>query len=663
MKVISKISGFVTTLVIAGAVASSASALTSADIQLLVSLGVIPADKAAAAMAVADNNVAVGNATGSCGFTYTRNLTLGSTGADVVALQTYLEGKGTLVIPAGVSKGYFGPLTRSALASYQASAGIAPAVGYFGPITMGRVTADCVVTGGGDNNNGGNNADLKGGEASLTDYDRDSKYTNEDLEEGDTAMVFGAEFDVEDGDARIERIDVQVQAATANVEDEPWKQIESIALYINGEMVDEMDVDDEDDWSEENGVSSLSTNDAYEIRFSGLSEVVREDETAEIEIEITASDRIDDGDLDSTWSIFIPENGIRAIDGEGIDQYTGDEDEVTEFTIEAADDGDLSIRESDDDPDSAILIVDEDDDSVDYEVFRFEINNEDADIFLNEMTIIASTSDDDIDDVISQLMVMIDGEEFDYDTASTSAGIGEFVFEFEDNDDEIPVEEDEDIEVVVMVEFNQTGSNGSNYAEGTSIQFGIGRIDGANYGADFLLAEGQQSGDATTVSGQQESSTHVLRIEGIVAEGVSKSATVDKPDLVTQEETGVFEIEVQLTALEDDAWIPAYVAQTASTTAGFTFEITGDTFAGNVVQAFISDDSTDTRTNNRLKISEGSSERFTVYVELDPSATGSYGIELKEINFSSTSAGTLVEYDVPNESEFETKRVPVNADN
>ena len=328
MNVISKITGFAVTLALAAVVAApSASALTSADIQLLVSLGVIPADKAAAAMAVVDNNNAVGNATGSCGFTYTRNLTLGSTGADVVAIQTYLEGKGTLVIPTGVSKGYFGPLTRSALASYQASVGIAPAVGYFGPITMGRVTADCATSnnGGNTNNGGGNmNSDLNGGEASLNDYDRDSKYTNEDLEEGDTAMVFGAEFDVEDGDARIERIDVQVQAATANVEDEPWRQIESIALYINGEMVDEMDVDDEDDWSEENGVSALSTNDAYEIRFSGLSEVVREDETAEIEIEITASDRIDDGDLDSTWSIFIPENGIRAIDGEGIDQYTGD---------------------------------------------------------------------------------------------------------------------------------------------------------------------------------------------------------------------------------------------------------------------------------------------------------------------------------------------------
>jgi len=666
MNVISKITGFAVTLALAAVVAApSASALTSADIQLLVSLGVIPADKAAAAMAVVDNNNAVGNATGSCGFTYTRNLTLGSTGADVVAIQTYLEGKGTLVIPTGVSKGYFGPLTRSALASYQASVGIAPAVGYFGPITMGRVTADCATSnnGGNTNNGGGNmNSDLNGGEASLTDYDRRSAYTNEDLEEGETAKVFEAEFEVEDADAKIERIDVQFQADDLNEEDEPWEQIESIALYINGDMVDEMDVDDEDDWSEENTNTEAGDDfDAYEIRFSGLDEIVREDEDVTVTIEVTSSDSIDDGDLDSKWFVFIPDNGIRAIDAEGIDQYTGDDEEVTSFTIQQADDGDVSIRESDDDPDSAILIVDEDDDSTAYEVFRFEINNEDADIFLNELTIVASSSAGDIDDVISQLMVSIDGEEFDYDTASTTAGnVGEFVFEFEDNDDEIPVEEDEDIEVVVMVEFNQTGDNGSNYADGTMVQFGVGKINDADYGAIALDAEGQNSGDTSDVSGRQESEIHVLRTEGIVAEGVSKSATVDEVEVVGEEETGVFEIEVQVTALEDDAWIPSSVAESASTTVGFTYSITGTAFTGNV-NAFISDDTTDSETNGRLKISEGSSERFTIYVELDPNATGSYGVELQEINFSSTSAGTLVEYSVPDETEFETKKLPLDA--
>ena len=67
--------------------------------------------------------------------TFTTNLTLGSTGADVINLQQTLVAQGYLVMPIGVSYGYFGPLTQSAVAKWQAVKGISPAVGYFGPIS------------------------------------------------------------------------------------------------------------------------------------------------------------------------------------------------------------------------------------------------------------------------------------------------------------------------------------------------------------------------------------------------------------------------------------------------------------------------------------------------------------------------------------------------
>ncbi|OJI07106.1 MAG: hypothetical protein COX02_00615 [Candidatus Vogelbacteria bacterium CG22_combo_CG10-13_8_21_14_all_37_9] len=74
-------------------------------------------------------------------YVFNSNLTIGSTGLDVVALQTFLESQGNLVMPYGVSKGYFGNLTRNALAKYQASSGITPAVGYFGPISRSKVNS------------------------------------------------------------------------------------------------------------------------------------------------------------------------------------------------------------------------------------------------------------------------------------------------------------------------------------------------------------------------------------------------------------------------------------------------------------------------------------------------------------------------------------------
>jgi len=72
-----------------------------------------------------------------------RNLTVGSLGQEVRDLQKFLiaQGKGTSTdaLAQVGDTGYFGSITRGALAEYQASHMIAPAVGYFGPITKGKI--------------------------------------------------------------------------------------------------------------------------------------------------------------------------------------------------------------------------------------------------------------------------------------------------------------------------------------------------------------------------------------------------------------------------------------------------------------------------------------------------------------------------------------------
>ncbi|PIQ66669.1 MAG: hypothetical protein COV96_00270 [Candidatus Zambryskibacteria bacterium CG11_big_fil_rev_8_21_14_0_20_42_18] len=83
---------------------------------------------------------------------FTQNLTLGSRGTEVTALQQYLVAQGRLVIPAGVAFGYFGPLTKAALASWQAANGVLPAVGYWGPISRARYNSVNVSTTTNDNN-------------------------------------------------------------------------------------------------------------------------------------------------------------------------------------------------------------------------------------------------------------------------------------------------------------------------------------------------------------------------------------------------------------------------------------------------------------------------------------------------------------------------------
>jgi len=80
------------------------------------------------------------------GYSFTRDLTVGSKGDDVKALQQFLNGHGVMVSGSGAgSPGnettYFGSLTKEALSRWQGTQGITPAVGYFGPKTRAAFAA------------------------------------------------------------------------------------------------------------------------------------------------------------------------------------------------------------------------------------------------------------------------------------------------------------------------------------------------------------------------------------------------------------------------------------------------------------------------------------------------------------------------------------------
>ncbi len=71
--------------------------------------------------------------------TFTRDLTVGVTGNDVMCLQQYLNDGGNSMVSAsgagsrGNESMYFGSRTAAAVAKWQAANGLSPAVGYFGP--------------------------------------------------------------------------------------------------------------------------------------------------------------------------------------------------------------------------------------------------------------------------------------------------------------------------------------------------------------------------------------------------------------------------------------------------------------------------------------------------------------------------------------------------
>lgn len=72
--------------------------------------------------------------TAASSYEFNQNLTIGSTGPEVIALQQFLITKGFLT-SITTPTGYFGNGTQAALARFQAANGISPAAGYCGPET------------------------------------------------------------------------------------------------------------------------------------------------------------------------------------------------------------------------------------------------------------------------------------------------------------------------------------------------------------------------------------------------------------------------------------------------------------------------------------------------------------------------------------------------
>src|SRR3989338_4499884 len=82
--------------------------------------------------------------------TFTKDLTMGSTGMDVKCLQEYLNSAGHMVASSGagspgMESEYFGSRTQSAVSKWQAANSVSPSVGYFGPVSRAMYNSLIVV--------------------------------------------------------------------------------------------------------------------------------------------------------------------------------------------------------------------------------------------------------------------------------------------------------------------------------------------------------------------------------------------------------------------------------------------------------------------------------------------------------------------------------------
>jgi hypothetical protein len=305
-------------LLFGASVASAQSVSLSQLVQLFISLGIIDSAHAAAAEAAVANMGTT--ATTAPSFTYTRNLTVGSTGADVTALQNTLIANSDLA--AGLNTGYFGALTQAGVSKWQASAGL-PATGFFGPLSMAKLNASAMTTTTTTTTTStpvttttSSTVTNTGVEGILTVNLNPVPSSGQNVYEGDTMdSLLGIKLQAQLSPITIQRVQVDLGNSTSFY----TKVFTTLYLVSDtGQTLAQATLNANTVTKQTSG----STN-TYYLNFSGFNYTIPGDNS--VHVLTVKGDVYGSIDLTTLASTQIPvsidTNGIRGVDGAGVDQY------------------------------------------------------------------------------------------------------------------------------------------------------------------------------------------------------------------------------------------------------------------------------------------------------------------------------------------------------
>jgi len=609
----------------------------------------------------------LGGAPGQCTATFARNLNVGMSGPDVLALQKFLNKSADTRVSVsgagapGLETQYYGPATAAAVSKFQVKyraevltpSGLVNPTGFFGPSTRAKANALCTVVvppvvNPGNDDDDDNNGALKGGEARLQDFKTDDGDDTSIAEGQDNAPVMDVEFDVEDGDVEINRIDVAFDHVNGGDQD-PWDVFEEVSIWVDGEEVASMDVDDDNVWSEDTPASG-----DYRLRFTSIADfIVREGKTAEFTVAVTVAGNVDDaGSVE--WETFIPDDGIRALDSEKINHFIGETDETVSFTVNEAGEGaDLVVRTSDEDPDATVLPLKRSASSDWMNVFAFDLDADDSedDLTIKSLPLTVDVSDSETyNALVRDARLVIDGETYDdVEVANGGTDTAELTFDLND----LSIDAGDSVTVELELQFRALPEAD----EGTRLQASITSAQ-----ADAIDAEGEDDLSASQISGSATGALHTLRTGGTTPGEVETSATLKtNSNNTTDDDEGVFTIEFEVTAFNEDVYINSSAARgTTTSTGGVNYILENsqgdETTAGNA-DAYL--DSTADEDNGRYVVEEGRTETFTLTVEYDPQDAGFYRLQLYTINYNDAENDPDVFQRALPASKYETKSLSI----
>ena len=319
---------------------------------------------------------------GGQAYNFTRDLTVGMKGDDVTALQNYLISTGHFTHSGGAT-GYFGPITKAAVAAWQAANGVSPASGYFGPISRAKYNALTsattptpapteTVTPTPTSTPTPTPAE-EPTEGSLEVKLSATPANNTEIELGGTAKaVLGIELKAKDSNMTVKRIDVQTGAQR------PWLNFAHIGLYDGDNAIV--------------GITPTSANSyefdstTYGIRFA-TDFTIPKGTTKVITVKVSALSAITGQTSDLTRTITVPTTGIRAVDTAGISGNYGATGTSRNLIIKYTASGTMEVALNSNSPEERIVQTSDSAVTENIEALRLDLKAKTTNATLKRLTV------------------------------------------------------------------------------------------------------------------------------------------------------------------------------------------------------------------------------------------------------------------------------------
>jgi hypothetical protein len=524
---------FVALAMIFGMFAPATQAQTTEDLQQMINtlLAQIAALQAQA-----------GQETSASGFVWTRDLSQGSTGADVMELQKFLNSDPDTRVSAsgagsaGMETSYYGPATAAAVSKFQVKyraeilspAGLVNPTGYFGPSSRTKansmnapVTTPTTPSDDEDEDDDTTTTPttpaLQGGEGDVTFQTLTDGAITIDLGKAETVLEFEAEAN--DSDIAINRIDFEFSSTTGTVR--PWLYFDEVNLLVDGEEVATL--------SRSSDYTDIGSG-KYRARFSGLNIVIREDQTADIALELVALDSMGGTRANDKFDVTLGD--LRFVDGAGFSEtysYGGDRTATVDFE-EVFGEGDVKISVADNSPEKATIVLNKSSRTNGVTILNIDVEAEDGDMEVTDVHVdlkVSTTTPASVGSIFNRARLYV-GNTLLSTKSITGTGTTTTV-EFDKVD--FKISKDDTREFRVEVDFN----NGETI---TPHKFTVGSTTVWAENNNFV-----SDNDSVDVN-----ETHNIIVEGLVAEKKSATATA-----ANNSTTLTFRFDV--TAYGSDFWI------------------------------------------------------------------------------------------------------------